>query len=1436
MRKIYKRLSALLVTLAVSYPLLAQQNFFTDAGANRTMATNGQRVIVPQQFRASYLDVQSMKNFLWSLPSERNVANRNQAPILELPTPDGHTAKFRVWESSVQAPALQAQFPNIRTFAGQGIDDPYAVIRFDLTEAGFHAQVLSVNGTYYIDPYAVGDMERYISYYRTDLSRQSIWHCDVPDMPASNFVQRVQADCRGTTLKTFRLAVACTGEYAQAPGIAAGGNPNILHSAIVTTVNRVVGVYEVEISVRMELVANNNAVEFLNASTDPFTGNDNANILINESQTVIDANIGPANYDVGHTFSTGGGGLAQLSSVCGSNKARGITGSSFPTGDAYDIDYVAHEMGHQFGGNHSMAGCGSSPSSTKYEVGSGTTIQAYAGICGTQNIQPNSDPVFHGISFDEISNFLSVGGGSLCGVITPTGNTLPVIAPLTNNGVSIPVSTPFTLTGSATDVNGDALTYSWEQWDLGGSVSWNAGASAPPNNTVPLFKSRLPKTSGSRTFPDMAVILAGYPANPPATMGGLKGETLSPVPRAMKFKLTVRDNRAGGGGVVSLGSSGCQDPTIFQVNVVGSSPFLVTVPNGGESYVGGSTQTVTWNVAGTDAPPVSVSNVRILLSTDGGNTYPTVLLANTANDGSETVTFPAITTSTARVKVEALGNIFFDISNGNFTLTAPPTGFDFTSPAPAVSSCPAPATMDIVLGTVSNGGFSNPITLSASGNPAGTTVSFAANPINPGSSTTVTLNGTNTLAAGSYVVTITGVATGAVTKTRDLTFTISPGAGPAITAQPANQTICEGANTSFSITSASATGFQWQVSTNGGASYTDITNGGVYAGANTATLAITGATLAMNNYHYRVIASVLCGTTTSNSAILGVNAAPAITGQPQGITLCAGSNHTFSVTATGGGLTYQWESSTNGCAGPWSPIAGATSSTYTINGITAGMDNTGYRVVVTGACAPAATSNCALLNVVTSVAVTTQPADITVCLGDNASFTAAGSGTGVIYQWELSTDGGNNYTALADGGVYSGTGTATLQITGTIAGMNGYMFRARMSNATCTTPGYSNGATLTINSLPAVITHPQDATICLGSDHTFSAAGTGTGLGYQWQLSTDNGATWADIGGANASDYTVTGATAGMHNNRYRVVVTGTCPPPAISNAAILHVINPVSIDPAGEPVDRQVCSGSNTSFTVAGNSTEPISFRWQVSTDNGTTFTDINNGGVYGGATTATLTITNAAISMNGYVYRAQLSNNTCTSPTASANAILTVRQLPAVGLTATATSLLPGQSATLTATPSASTGGTLTSTWTYNGNTVANPGNTRVVNIEQVGTYQVNIQEVFGTGANSITCQNQSTEVTINAEVSNRLFIFPSPNDGQFTVAYYNSGGGSSQRSVTIVDAHGAKIYHAKFAVSGSYTLLPIDIRTASRGVYFVIIGDAAGKKIATGNVVVH
>ena len=889
----------LAVLLLFSFSVSAQKDFFRDVNENNIQLRNNLRVVFPVKYRTTTIDFSGIKNFLGSLSAEQNVSNRNQAPVLSLPMPDGSMARFHVWESSIQEPGLQNRFPEIRTYAGQGIDDPYATIRFDFNPYdGFHAQILSPNGRVYMDPYARGDMENYISYYQKDNHRDPFFICEIPEQ--ANFQNKNAAiplagACRGTQLYTYRLAVACTGEYAVAVG---GTNAALLHSKIVTTVNRVNGVYEQEVAVRLVLIANNNLIEFLSAGTDPFNGNNSAGTLINESQTQITSIIGTANFDIGHTFSTGAGGLAGLGVVCSSgNKARGVTGNSNPVGDGFDIDYVAHEMGHQFSGNHTFNGSNGSCSganrngSTAYEPGSGTTIQAYAGICGTDNTQPNSDPYFHSVSFDEISTFIEAGGAS-CRAVSSTGNSIPVITAMNNNGANIPINTPFTLTGTATDPDNDAITYNWEEWDLGPQGVWNAGATS---TTAPLFKSRIPKTTGSRTFPDIAVILAGYPVSPTATMGGLKGETLPTVARPMKFRLTVRDNRSGGGGVTT-GGNGCQAgfTTTFQVNTIaGTGPFAVTAPNGGESFPGSTLQTITWNVAGSNAAPISTTNVKISLSTDGGLTYPTVITASTANDGSEALTIPNLPTTTARIKVEAVGNIYFDISNNNFTITNASPGFDFNNPAATTIACGGPASATVTLGTVSYFSYTTPIALSASGVPSEASISFSVNPVVPGNNTVVTLNNTNNLAAGTYTITITGIS-GSITLTRDIVFIIQAGAGPTINTQPASQTVCAGANVTFSVVASGAiTGYQWQLSTDGGAVFSNITL------ANSSTYNVTGTTTAQNGYRYRVIVFTQCSSTTSNVAILTVNASPSVPVlTPATATICLGDVASLNAAST----------------------------------------------------------------------------------------------------------------------------------------------------------------------------------------------------------------------------------------------------------------------------------------------------------------------------------------------------------------------------------------------------------------------------------------------------------------------------------------------------------------------------------------------------------
>lgn len=620
------------------------------AVSESTLQGTGERWVVPTQYRTLGADEAALAKVLAQAPLEGSAA---QGVELTLPLPDGTFERFQVFNSPVMAPELAARYPQITTYRAIGLDDPHAVARLDHTIFGFHGMILSPNGTVFIDPYRRGDTQHYVSYYKSDfVPPAGETFVELGPLGDSQKIrQRVEAMGEATSgpqLRTYRLAIGATGEYTQYyGGTVAGGM-----AGIVTSVNRVTGVYEKEVAVKLVLIANNDLIVYTNAATDPYT-NDDGFTMLDENQATVDAVIGNANYDVGHVFSTGGGGVAYLGVPCQTGmKAMGVTGSPAPVGDPYDIDYVAHEMGHQFGANHTFnsvtgsCGGGNRNGSTAYEPGSATTIMGYAGICGADDIQPHSDDDFHTISFDEIEAYITSDGNS-CAVITNTGNHPPVVEAGTG-GFTIPKNTPFTLTGSATDPDGDPLTYDWEEFDLG-----PAGAPNSPSGNAPIFRSFLAVTIPSRTFPKMADIVNNTQ---------VKGEILPSYARNLVFRLTARDNHASpsAGGVA-------YDSITFSVSGT-AGPFLVTAPNTAVTWQGLSQQTVTWDVASTNIAPVNCANVNIDLSTDGGYTYPTEILHGTPNDGSQAVTVPNVASTTARVRVSCASSIFFDISNANFTI------------------------------------------------------------------------------------------------------------------------------------------------------------------------------------------------------------------------------------------------------------------------------------------------------------------------------------------------------------------------------------------------------------------------------------------------------------------------------------------------------------------------------------------------------------------------------------------------------------------------------------------------------------------------------------------------------------------------------------------------------------------------------------------------
>jgi len=861
-------------------------------------AKGAARAVQPLRFRAATLDRASLTALVAAAPLERSQAARLSPQIISLPHPDGGFQRFSIVDSPVMEPALAAKHPEIKTYAGRGIDDPAANIRMDVSPLGFHASVRSPKGSWYIDPYYHLDDSLYVSYYRRDLrdtrgvfteavlseAQASVGRglyraADTVQVRGSGFAPgslvaitvrktgsdvaprqvvhatagkdgsvvatlvaepyktlgsysvtlsdgrntagstyEVVADTEptnasaGPQLRSYRLALLTDPAYANY----FGGSANVT-AAKVTLVNRLTQIYEAETSIRLALIGNNDALNLDTAAQ--FSGANGpcggtacfptasvtcSSATLTRNRVVIGLLAGASNFDIGHiAVGAGGGGIASLGVVGANNKAQGCTGLPTPTGDAFAVDYVAHEMGHQFSGNHTFNGIagscsgGNRSAGNSVEPGSGSSIMAYAGICtASDDLQPHSDPYWSMRSFDEIvaytsaaetnisevqvgaltgfasanaqsfqlslngalsapivggTNYTTAGvkaavealtggtvtvsaltdttftltfGGTLANVdvtnlqlvnctggcagyvgevakggtttrggstITPTNNAAPVVTTSAPSYV-IPVRTPFALTGTATDADNDVVTYMWEQTDRGAATGTSLTSNTKTNG--PLFRqfsTRAPvsaagslqynspgenstTTVSTRVFPDLPQILANNtnaetgicPTTgvtldcfseflPTAAYVGVAG--VNAAPATLNFRLTARDGK---GGVNGATTSLVLEPT--------AGPFLVTSPNTAVTLTSEVPQTVTWSVANTNVAPVNTANVKISLSVDGGNTYPYTLAASTPNTGSASVTLPALASATARVKIEAIGNVFFDVSNADFTI------------------------------------------------------------------------------------------------------------------------------------------------------------------------------------------------------------------------------------------------------------------------------------------------------------------------------------------------------------------------------------------------------------------------------------------------------------------------------------------------------------------------------------------------------------------------------------------------------------------------------------------------------------------------------------------------------------------------------------------------------------------------------------------------
>jgi len=689
----------------------------------------------PTKYSLYQLDIDQVRNRVF-------INSKSSSRTLLLPNATGVLEAFEIRESSNFEKGLAAKFPTIKSYSASGIDNPSSFAKISLGSDGFHAVIFAANGkTIYIDPYSE-DNRQYMVYKTSDLKEEdALFKCNVEEIAKKSMSTSAKSSAvNDGNLKIFRLALVCSGEYAQfhlenqnVSATASEADKKIaVLSAMNTTMTRVNGVFEKDLSVKMEIVADNEKVIFLDADTDNITDGD-PDAMIDEVQTIADLEIGTANYDIGHIFSTGGSGLAGLGVVCiTGQKARGVTGRGSPIGDPYDIDYVAHEMGHQFGADHTQNNDCYRSNATAVEPGSASTIMGYAGICAP-NVQSISDAYFHAVNITQMQLVIASSGG--CATITSTGNNAPVADAGLN--YSIPKSTPFILKGTATDADGmTSLTYNWEQTD-------NEVGTMPPvatNAVGPMFRSLPSNTSPNRYMPALATVISGSTSS--------NWEVVPNVARDMAFSLLVRDNNTMGGAT---------SRSNMLVTIEDAVAFTVTSQEVAIVWDAGSTQTINWNKGTTDAAPIDCQNVTIKLSEDGGLTFPIILAENTANDGSENIIVPNNVTMQARIMVAAADNIFYNVNAVNFEIQSTTPSFVLKNNSGDLSACNSgDQSVNYTLNLDFINGFSEDVSFVASGQPAGSVVAFSPTNINSDGNVIMSVSNLNGTTAEDYTINIQG--------------------------------------------------------------------------------------------------------------------------------------------------------------------------------------------------------------------------------------------------------------------------------------------------------------------------------------------------------------------------------------------------------------------------------------------------------------------------------------------------------------------------------------------------------------------------------------------------------------------------------------------------------------------------------------------------------
>ncbi len=1141
MKKIYLKTTLTLFCISLISTVFAQTStgFWTMLSTQDVSGTKTKRTSVPGTYHLAQLNLNALKAALIHAPA----INTGQTPIImEFPNASGQFEKFAVYESSIMDPVLEAKFPMIKTYAAQGMDDPTATMRFSVTQFGLHTMVLSgQKSTTFIDPYTT-DLATYIIYDRNALGADpQTFSCLTDDGVSLPSLQRTGSagpitvqDIDDQKLRTFRLAQSCTGEYAaifMGSGTVTQQKANV-QAQMAITMNRVNGVYERDLSIHMNFIANNDLLIYLNSSTDPWSNEWNTTT----AQT-IDAVIGVANYDIGHNFNTTGGGNAGcIACVClstsqtNTHKGRGYTGSTNPTGDPFDIDYVAHEMGHQYGGYHVMNTCSRSGSgASEVEPASGSSVMGYAGICPS-NIQAHSDDDFNYVNVRDISINIKSGGNITCAALTTLTNTPPTA----NAGADyvIPKSTAYILEGTGNDINGNAsLTYNWGEND----PAQSPGSAAPLSTYAvgPLYRSIPPQLSPNRYMPALATVISNTLAS--------TWEVTPSVARVLNFSFIVRDNGVGGGQTAS-------DLKVVTVNGT-AGPFIITSQGTATTWTAATTQTVTWNVAGTTASPVSTPSVNIFFSTDGGYTYPITLATNVANNGTAVITAPSVTTTTGRIMVRGAGNIFYDINNANLTIVAGPTALPVSNFSIAsVSAC-----------------TSSSIALTDQSLNAPTSWTWTAT-----SSTGVAFSNINaqnpmvTFAnAGTYTISLVAKnASGSNTSTKTMTVSATP------TVAVNSSTICSGNSSVLTATGASS--YVWNTS------------------ASTTTISVTPAATA--NY---TVTGTSNGCSNSKVATVTVKTTPTVS-VSGAAGICTGSS---AVLTAAGATTYSWNTSATTTSISVSP---ASTTNYTVTGTSNGCINSSVTTVTVSTTPTVAVNTSTICSgnsaVLTASGATTYSwstsaatTTISVSPGATTSYTVTGANgsctdtkvasvtvkiTPTVSVNNPSVCNGNPAVIIASGATtYSWSTSAT---TSSIS-------VSPSSTTNYTVTGTNNGCiniqivTVTVNSTPVVSV--SSTTICNGGSASLSASGAAT---YTWNTSATTAT--ISVSPAATTSYTVTGANGGCTDTQVANVVVNPLPVVSLAVSATDVCLKDGPVTLTGAP-----SGGTYSGTAVTGSSFDPL-------------------------------------------------------------------------------------------------------------------------------------------------------------------------------------------------------------------------------------------------------